>query len=400
MSKKKKNDKVYVKSVNLGTLFLGLFLTVLAIFAYTFLLSDTLAFDDFKLVGATQAETTAYMNKIIHLFDNVGEMSDSEIGITLISFIIGVFLSVMMLVTAINVIRLFFGTFGFLGKGDSRKRALKLAKHARIAFGVCGTVIIITGVCSFDDGVFPENIMTLWVVSAIACAVYYLLVRYYRWFVVEKKPVSDWIFPLVHDLACFALPAVFFMMVGNFAAYQQFKSALLEADLIGGTLMGSSAAPTVALAMKGILAAGECLVLFCAFSSAKAMLKFLPFDNYKRSAGGKISNKFLWAAILLTVMAVTLAVILTSIGGGSFDVDVFLSYLMPNLQPIITLITFTIGAKVLNILGDHESVKKFEKVKLLIPAPVAVEAEVIAKDEVKDEVKDEAQDQTENKPEA
>lgn len=396
MSKKKNNDKVYVKSVNLGTLFLGLLLTVLAIFAYTFLLNDTLAFEDFKLVGATQAETTAYVNKIMHLFESTEDVSGLEISVTLFSFIIGVFLSVMMLVTAINVIRLFLGTFGFFGKGDSRKRALKLAKHARITFGVCGTVIIITGVCSLDDGVLPENIMALWVVSAIACAVYYLLVRYYRWFVVEKKPVSDWIFPLVHDLACFALPAVFFLVVANPAAYQQFKSALLELSLLSDAVISGYQAPMLAAMVKVLFAIGECLVLFCAFSSVKAMMKFLPFDNYKRSAGGKISNKFLWAAIFLAVMVVNLAVMATFIGNDTFDADVFLSYLMPNLQPVIMLITFTIGAKVLNMLGDHERVKKFENVKLLIPAPVAVEAEVIANDEVKDE----AQDKTENEPEA
>lgn len=353
---KQKQEKVYIASVNWASLLFGIVLTVLAIYAYSFMLGDI-------TIGAISLNSFD-VNEFLEYFEN-------EQFYVIPQLMIVAVLAVFQLIAMINVIRLFFGTFFFLGKKDSRKMAQKLAKHARIAFAVMATAIGVLTIASMDNGILPEGITTLYVVSGITVGVFYLLVRYYRWFVVDKKPVTEWVFPLVRDLVFFALPAVLLAM---FVTATPIGTALKSFELLVSGVSTSGLAYSAAI--EGLcFGIFETVLAFLAFSAVKAAMKFLPFDNYKKSAAKKISGKILGMLIFSIIMVAAVAISVSAIANGGINTDAIIEQVLLNKDILIQLLLLTVGSKVLgSVAAKHD----YDDVALAVKptaAPVAAAAE-------------------------
>ena len=351
MAKKAKSEKVYLASVNWGCLLFGLILTVLAIYAYSFLTADL-------SIGSVSMTTLSDPAFLENLEDY---MQDQPIVIPQIFFL--AVLSVFQLIALINVVRLVIGTLGFFGKKDSRKMAMKLAKHAKIAFAVMGTAVAIPTIASMDDGVLPEGMTTLYVVAGVTVGLYYLLVRLYRWFIVEKKPVTEWVFPLVRDIGFFAIPAVLFSLVlGNVGT--PIGDMFRTFDLL---MAGAHSVKVEALVSSAI----EIVLLFMCFSTAKAAMKFLPFDNYKKTAakkvGGKVLAIFIWMIIFVACEAITV----TTVAYGTFNTDAIIAEVLANKDILVQLLLFTIGTKILGAVAQRHDYDNVQLASVKIAAPAA-----------------------------
>ena len=374
MAKKVKSEKVYLASVNWGSLLFGLILTVLACYAYSFLMADM----SIGYVSMTTLSDPAFLENL------EAYMTYQPIVIPQMFFL--AFLSIFQLIALINVVRLVIGTLGFFGKKDSRKMAMKLAKHAKIAFAVMGTAVALPTIASLDDGALPEGMTTLYVVAGVAAGLYYLLVRYYRWFVVEKKSVTEWVFPLVRDIGFFAIPVVLFSLV-----FGEIGTPIGDMFRAFDLLMSvSSSNPLLQSANIEALVSGiiDIILVFLCFSVAKAAMKFLPFDNYKKTAakkvGGKVLAVFIWMVIFVACEAITM----TTIAYGDFNTDAIIAEVLANKDILIQLLLFTIGTKILGAVAqrhDYDNVQ-LASVKVAAPAaPIAPAEQAEAEVEVTEE---------------
>ena len=284
------------------------------------------------------------------------------------------------MIAFVNVVRLGIGTLGFFGKKDSRKMAMKLAKHAKIAFAVMGTAVAIPTIASMDDGVLPEGMSTLYVVAGVAVVLYYLLVRLYRWFIVEKKPVTEWVFPLVRDIGFFVIPVVLFSLVlGNVGTPIGDLFRTIELLMAGAQ---SIKAETL------IASVIDVILLFLCFSVAKAAMKFLPFDNYKKTAAKKVGGKVLAVFIWMVIFVACEAIAVTTIATGTMDTDAIIAEVLANKDILIQLLLFTIGTKILGAVAqrhDYDNVQ-LASVKVAAPAaPIAPAEQAEAEVEVTEE---------------
>ena len=351
MAKKAKSEKVYLASVNWGCLLFGLILTVLAIYAYSLLTADL-------SIGSVSMTTLSDPAFLENLEDY---MQDQPIVIMQIFFL--AVLSVFPLIAGINVVRLVIGTLGFFGKKDSRKMAMKLAKHAKIAFAVMGTAVAIPTIASMDDGVLPEGMSTLYVVAGVAVVLYYLLVRLYRWFIVEKKPVTEWVFPLVRDIGFFVIPVVLFSLVlGNVGTPIGDLFRTIELLMAGAQ---SIKAETL------IASVIDVILLFLCFSVAKAAMKFLPFDNYKKTAAKKVGGKVLTVFIWMIIFVACEAIAVTTIATGTMDTDAIIAAVLAKKDILIQLLLFTIGTKILGAVAQRHDYDNVQLASVKVAAPVA-----------------------------
>ena len=370
MAKNVKNEKVYLASVNWGSLLFGIILTVLACYGYSFLIGDV-------TVGALSLNTFD-AELILAYFE-------AEQFFIIPQMIFLVIFSVFQLIALINVIRLVIGTFGFLGKKDSRKMAMKLAKHAKIAFAVMGTAIAIPTIAAMDNGVLPEGLSTYYVVVGVAAGLCFLAVRYYRWFVVEKKPVLDWVFPLVRDLAFFAIPAVLFvMLLGNTVTPLGSMLHAFEMLMAGGssTLIQNM---YIADLLNGFV---DVILLFMCFGTIKAALKFLPFDNYKKTAAKKISGKILATLIWMIIFVACIAVVTTTLEYGEFNTEALIAEILVNKDVLIQLLLFTVGSMVLGGVAQRHDYDNVQLASVKVAAPAAPQEET-AETEATEEVAEE-----------
>ena len=288
-------------------------------------------------------------------------MQDQPIVIPQIFFLAA--LSIFQIIAMINVVRLVIGTLGFFGKKDSRKMAMKLAKHAKIAFAVMGTAVAIPTIASMDDGVLPEGMSTLYVVAGVTVGLYYLLVRFYRWFIVEKKPVTEWVFPLVRDIGFFVIPVVLFSLVlGNVGTpigdlFRTFELLMAGAQSIKAETLIASVI--------------DVILLFLCFSVAKAAMKFLPFDNYKKTAAKKVGGKVLTVFIWMIIFVACEAIAVTTIATGTMDTDAIIAAVLAKKDILIQLLLFTIGTKVLGAVAQRHDYDNVQLASVKIAAPAA-----------------------------
>lgn len=332
MAKKQKPEKLYSKSINWGCRLIALILTILAIYAYGFLIGDI-------TVGPIDLN-----NFDANMFSDMNEDTMYVIPPLILSAI----LAILQVIALINVIRLVIGTLTFLGKKESHKMAKKLAKHSKIAFAVVGTAIGVVSISSLDDGMLPEGATGLFVFSGIVAFLIYAAVRYYRWFVVEKKPYVDMIFPVVRDLAFFALPLIALaVVIGETPLGDAIK---VFSMLMSGISSDFITMESVETLMLSIL---EIFMAFLAFAALKAAFKFIPFNNYKKPAASKIVGKFLGMLIYAILFIGGYAASVTFIG-GSGDINGVIEVALLHKDLLITLLLFTIGAYVLASVDSDE----------------------------------------------
>ena len=351
----KHSEKIYVKKINVACLLFALALVILSIFAYSTLSSNL----------EVEGVDLEYITDLTSNPEALGEYLSANTGVVL-GFIVLLVSSVVSIVALINVIRLVVGWFGFIGKKDSRRMAKKLAKHAKIAFGTTGLILATEVILCTSKGVIAGNVKTLAIVTGAAFAIAYLLVRYYRWFVVEKVSYKSYVFLLIRDAICIALPIILFSFVSLTAvkdgidAMNSFTSAATSqrrlADVMG----------------RFIMALVDLFILVGVFGIVKKILKLMPFDNYKKKATKAASGKYIPLIIISLLLIASSAITTTVIKYEAFEVNAFKEAFFAEFDIIIKLVLTAIAAHVLNTVESEGN--EGDEVKLAIAAPAAEDA--------------------------
>ncbi len=367
MAKKVSHEKNVNKKVNLVCLLAALVLVVVAVFAYLTAITSL----DFAGV-----KTDISADEILNIFEAIAEEDTTQIPKLFVLMLI-VAISIMQIIALINVIRLVIGWFGFLGDKDSLKMAKKLSKHAKISFGVMATAISIHVLAACDNGKLDPSATGLFVVTGIMMLVCYLATRYYRYFVVEKRELTDWLFDVIRDVFYFAFPIFLFGYIGM----------TFVADFVGSFTILMNASQAVMLE-KGISAMMSSLIQFVTMLAllgiVKNTVKFMPFDNYKRAAWKRINGKYRTAVILPFVFTLMAAITLTFIKYESFNTDYVVSYLTSNLGLIIKLLVAAIAVSVVAIGSDeYTDETKIAEKAVAVEAPAS--AETVAEEAVAEE---------------
>lgn len=355
-------EKVYSGKINIACLLIGLVLTVLAIYAYT-----TLGSYDILGVGSDM------------------DMSDAEALVESIetnpSIIVGLIfyfiVAIVVLVAAISLLRLIIGWFFFLFKikNDSRRMAKKLAKHAKIAFGVMGSMIFAHILASADNGVFPSEAKTLCIVTAVAAGIMYLAVRYYRWFVVEKREVTDFVFIIIRDAVSVALVVIAFGLVGT-----KFLGDMGDGMKVLVNSSSVSNARSEEAFCKIVDAVIDMAMMFFVCGMFKSTLKFMPFDNYNKPAYKRAYSRYIPMTIVVFLLVISKAV--TSVGltgGATMDSNAIIEMVKENIDIVVKLVILTVSSHLLALVEDDE----IRDVKLAVAAPAtapAPEAEPVAEE--------------------
>lgn len=350
----KHTEKIYDKKVNIACLLLALAFVVLAIFAFS-----TFSSVDFDLIDLE------YLTEVIESenMDALGDYMTANMGSVYAFAVVAIVAAVVSIVSLVNVIRLVVGWFGFIGKKDSRLMAKKLSKHAKIAFGTSGLILATSVVFNTAYGKIAENVKTLAIVMAVAFVITYLLVRYYRWFVVEKVSYQNYLFVLLRDAICIALPIIIFC---NFVSLTAIKDGM---EAMNGFVDAASSENSRRLATelgKMFIALADLFVLLGVFGVAKKIIKLMPFDNYKRTATKAASGKYIPLVIIPLILIAVSAITTTVITYEAFEMDAFKEAFFAEFDIIIKLIITAIAAHVLNIV---ENGNELDDVKLAVAAP-------------------------------
>jgi hypothetical protein len=357
----KHTEMVYDKKVNIACLLFGLALVVLAIFAFSTFSSVDLNLIDLEyLTDVIEAQDT----------DALGEYMSSNMGSVYAFAVVAIVAAVVSIVSFVNVIRLVVGWFGFIGKKDSRRMAKKLSKHAKIAFGTSGLILATSVVFGTAYGKIAENVKTLAIIMAVAFVITYLLVRYYRWFVVEKVSYQNYLFVLLRDAICIALPIIIFC---NFVSLTAIKDGMDAMNSFVGAASSENNRRLAAALGKLFIALRDLFVLLGVFGVAKKIIKLMPFDNYRRTATKAASGKYISLIIIPLIFIAVSAVTTTVITYEAFEIDAFKEAFFAEFDIIIKLILTAIAAHVLNIV---ENDNELDDVKLAVAAPAEEAAPV------------------------
>lgn len=350
----KHTEKVYDKKINIACLLLALAFVVLAIFAFS-----TFSSVDFDLIDLE------YLTEVIESenMDALGDYMTANMGSVYAFAVVAIVAAVVSIVSFVNVIRLVVGWFGFIGKKDSRLMAKKLSKHAKIAFGTSGLILATSVVFNTAYGKIAENVKTLAIVMAVAFVITYLLVRYYRWFVVEKVSYQNYLFVLLRDAICIALPIIIFC---NFVSLTAIKDGM---EAMNGFVDAASSENSRRLAAgmgKLFIAIADLFILLGVFGVAKKIIKLMPFDNYSKTATKAASGKYISLIVVPLILIAISAVTTTVITYEAFEMDAFKEAFFAEFDVIIKLILTAISAHVLNIVDNGN---ELDGVKLAVAAP-------------------------------
>ncbi len=361
MAKHVKHEKYVDKKVNLACLLIGLVLVIATIFVY----STTTGSLDFAGV-ATDISAEEITDILESLEDDAQQLGK------LFMLIIVVYISVLQIIAIVNVIRLIIGWFGFIGSKDSNKMAKKLVKHAKIAFGTMGIGVSVHVLAACDNGVFASGAAGAFVVTGLCVILSYLAVRYYKWFVVEKLALTDWLFTLIREVIYFVFPIFLFGFVGN----KFFGTLTSTLSLLATGMSGA----VVERGVKTLLLCfTEFFVVLAILGIVKKTIKFLPFDSYKKPAHKMINRKYRTAIIMPLILVISSAVVATFTKYQTFVAEFFVSNLTDNLGIVIRLIIAAVAVSVMCIGADDD---EDSKIKLAVnKAPEEPAAESVESDE-------------------
>lgn len=331
MANHNSDNLLYVKKINVSCMVIAAVLLVLTLFAYSTLLNPI------EVCGVSMTITTEELMNIFQ-YDQA----------KLFGYALLLIASISMIVAVVNVIRLIISWFGFLGKKDSRFIASKLSKYAKLAFGTIGIILGVHIYTSADDGIFAGNVQVLFILTGIAFAITYLGVRYYRWFAVDKRSPKSYVFSLIKDAMYIAFPLILFALISP-TAIGDVSNAIT--NLINGSSRDFFMAKNLAALFEAL---AETCVLVGVVSIVKRTLKFLPFDNYKKSAYKAISGKYIPLAIMPFLLVIVSAVTSTIFEYGDFKLAVFTDYIVGHIDLVAQLILATISAQVLGSVDTDD----------------------------------------------
>ena len=368
-------DKVYDFKVNLGCLVLALILFVMAAYGFSLLSGDL----DIGGISIMLDNAEDVLETLTESFESAPRMD------LLFALIFIAACEIINLIVIINLIRMFLGWFGFIGKRDSRRMAVKLAKHAKIAFGSMGLIITELLFATLDEGVIPENIKTYFILVGVVLLLTYLLVRFYRWFVVERYYVTDFIFTLIKDLAFLALPILLFSMISKTVMgdlFDGFTKMVQTLSWDTTNFLGMAVVAELFEALIGLI------MFFYTISIVRKLMKFVPFNNYRKSYSAKVNGRMVGMIILTALVVVSSGITSVAIATGTVDVSGIVDALLLKKDLLIQLLLITIGTFVLGGVDKSSDIldvklaaprAKAEPVEEVIAAPAApvVEAPIV-----------------------
>lgn len=329
------NEKVVDKRVNLVSLAIAIVLFAVAAFGYSTTLNPEL-----EILGIAFAIDAEQITKMFEGYIFVRDI----IGLVFV-FICAIF----QLIALIKLIVQFFKLFGFLGNKDVNVMKAKLANYAKAVFGTIGLELTILIIASYDNGALSPNASTLMILTGVLFFALYGLIRYYRWFVEEKRYWLDCLFEGLKDALFIAGPIFLLSLIdGRFLG--QFGEDLFKAyGNLGTDFITVSA-------ISGIVnGAATIIYMFITLGLMRKVLKLMAFNNYKKSAydtKGRYIALFVLSVLFAASMAVT-----SSVNNGNISADAIVPALIPALLPTLPYLFAMIGICVASGINEKETAK-------------------------------------------
>ncbi len=372
MAKKKvavKTEKVVDKKVNLVSLAIAVVLFAVAAFGYSTIINPELAILGIKF-SITADEITEMFAGYIFVRDVIG-------------FVFVLICAIFQIIVLIKLIAQFIKLFGFLGKKDVNVMKTKLSKYAKAVFGTIGLELTILIIASYDNGVLSEGASTLMILAGVLFFALYGLIRYYRWFVQEKRYWLDCLFEGLKDALFIAGPIFLLSLIDGrflgkfgdllFTMYGNMSSEFITATAVSGVMNG----------------AANIIYMFITLALMRKVMKLMAFNNYKKSAydtKGRYIALFVLAVIFAASSAITSAV-----NSDGINSNAIVPALIPALLTTLPYLFAMVGICVASGINEKETAKveyievddeEAEEVEATEEAPVVEEvAEEVAVEE-------------------
>ncbi len=353
-------EKVVDKKVNLVSMLIAIVLFGIAAFGYTATTAPDLDVLGVKFAISAD-EVTAMFEGYVFARDIVG--------------LVFVFICLLMqLVALIRLVIMFFKLFGFLGKKDVNVMKKKLSKFGKSAFGVMALEITVLVIASYDNGVFSQNATTFMVLAGILFFALYALVRFYRWFVLEKRYWLDCLFEVLKDALFIACPIFLLSLfdarfLGTFGEKLFTMYGRLEAEFISKTAI-----------TEVISGAATIILMFMTHGLMRKTMKTMVFNNYKRSAYD-IKGKYIALFVISFLFAAGIGAI-PMINASGFNTDALVPMLLSALLTTLPYLLAMVGICVCSGVEEQETTKR-EMVEVEVPDEEP--AEIAATEETEEE---------------
>lgn len=355
--------KVVDKKVNLVSMLIAIVLFGVAAFGYTTTTAPDLDVFGIKF-AITADEVTAMFSGYVFARDIVG-----------LAF---VFICLLFqLVALIRLVVMFFKLFGFFGKKDVNVMKKKLSTFAKSAFGVMALEISILVIASYDNGAFSQNATTLMILAGVLFFLLYALVRFYRWFVVEKRYWLDCLFEVLKDALFIACPIFLLSLIDArflgafgeklFTMYGRLESEFITMNAISDVIGGAT----------------TIILMFMTHGLMRKTMKLMVFNNYKKSAY-EVKGKYIALFVFSFLFAVSIASI-SLVNTGSFSSDALVPALLSSLLSSLPYLLAMVGVCVGSGVNEKETAKR-EMVEIEVPdEEVAGETEEVAEESAEEE---------------
>lgn len=338
MAKKKvavKTEKVVDKKVNLVSLAIAVVLFAVAAFGYSTTLNPEL-----EILGIPFAIDATQITKMFEGYIFVRDI----IGLVFV-----LICAIFQIIALIKLIVQFFKLFGFLGKKDVNVMKAKLANYAKAVFGTIGLELTILIIASYDNGALSPNASTLMILTGVLFFALYGLIRYYRWFVEEKRYWLDCLFEGLKDALFIAGPIFLLTLIdGRFLG--TFGEDLFKAyGHLGTDFITISAVSDI---MNG---AATIIYMFITLGLMRKVLKLMAFNNYKKSAydtKGRYIALFVLSVLFGASMAITSAV-----NNGNINGDAIVPALIPALLASLPYLFAMVGICIASSINEKETAK-------------------------------------------
>ncbi len=361
-------EKVVDKKVNLVSMLIAIVLFGVAAFGYT-----TTTAPDLDVLGVkfsiSADEVTAMFSGYIFVRDIIG--------------LVFVFICLLFqLVALIRLVIMFFKLFGFFGKKDVNVMKKKLSSFAKSAFGVMALEITVLLIASYDNGVFSQNATTLMVLAGVLFFALYALVRFYRWFVLEKRYWLDCLFEVLKDALFIACPIFLISLFDGrflgvfgekiFTMYGNLTSEFITMNAISDVISGAT----------------TIILMFMTHGLMRKTMKTMVFNNYKRSAYD-IKGKYIALFVLSFLFAAGIGVI-SMVNGGNFNTDALVPELLSALLTSLPYLLAMVGICVGSAIEEQETAKR-AMVEVEVPDEEETEAsaEIATSEETEEETTEE-----------
>ena len=357
MAKKQKAEKVIVKGFGLISFVIAVALFVLFNYASNLLIAQGNSIFGFSFELLQEIAEKPEIVEGMFNADNMGP----HVVFGLMFIILELILAIIL---AIKTITLFFGLFGFIGKKDAKVVAKKLSKYAKSA--LAGVAIVIFGLLLFaaDDGNLSKDFGDLTLYAGIAFGVLYVLVRFYRWFIASKRPILDSVFEVVKDVVYIGslIILISFIEIGFLGEFKTIQTITNTHVIDGGIIQDQMIASIMSMCVS-------VFQFFIITSMMRKTLRLLPFNNYKRTAYGKLKGGFIAYFIITLIMSV-LALIMGDLIAGTFDA----ANILPLALDLLLMILPQLLAMVAVIVADS-----IEEEKPEFAYPLAVQQKLAEK---------------------